>query len=141
VIKETLREYENEPMYASIRFNYNANDDFSFIGSKQMIKNIIQNLIRNAFQHGGHNIKIKIWLEDNSLHFKDNGRGITEQNLKNLFKSFQTTSEKGNGIGLAFCSTVMKMMGGTMECRSLVNSYTEFILNFPNYYNKPVAKV
>ncbi|KAB2836175.1 MAG: ATP-binding protein, partial [Caedimonadaceae bacterium] len=35
------------------------------------------------------------------------------------------------GIGLAFCKSVMKSLGGDITCTSQYGEYTEFILTFP----------
>ncbi|CAL7963811.1 membrane hypothetical protein [Alphaproteobacteria bacterium] len=130
VIQEALSSYtfSNDQRR---RISCDFKNDFTFVGSKEMFRHVIYNLIRNAFKHGGEQVNINIWLYQNKLHFKDNGAGISEKEIKNIFKSFYTTSETGTGIGLAFCSIVMKGIGGRIECNSVLGKYAEFILTFP----------
>ncbi len=123
------------------RVVYSFTQDISFFGSKQMMKHVIYNLLRNALKYGGKEVNILMWIEENKLHFKDNGRGIHANDLKKIFDSFYTNSPTGTGIGLAFCNTVMKSIGGSIECKSEIGKYTEFILHYPQkgHYNNDNA--
>lgn len=113
------------------RIDWAIERDITFVGSKQMMKHVIYNLIRNALKYGGKDVNIRIWIEENKLHFLDNGHGIDSRDIKKIFDSFYTNSTTGTGIGLAFCNTVMKSIGGSIECKSQLGKYTEFILHFP----------
>ena len=35
------------------------------------------------------------------------------------------------GLGLAFCARVMQAVGGSIECHSLEDEFSEFLLYFP----------
>ncbi len=131
VVKEAVNDYSIDQEQKD-KIKMNLEGDFSFFGSKQMMKHVLYNLMRNAFKYGGPNIMISIWLSTNALHFHDDGQGIGEKDIKNIFKSFYTNSQTGTGIGLAFCNIVMKSIGGSIECRSELGEYTEFILKFPS---------
>ncbi|MBF0478940.1 MAG: PAS domain-containing protein [Candidatus Omnitrophica bacterium] len=48
------------------------------------------------------------------IYIKDNGEGISKENLKQIFEPFFTTKAKGTGLGLTVCYQVMKMHGGTI---------------------------
>lgn len=109
-------------------------DRFNFYGSKHYIKLVIINLIKNSFYHNGIKTRVKILFRNNKLCIKDNGRGITEEDLQHIFDKFYTKNKTGTGIGLAFCKMVMEDLGGDIECKSELGKYTEFILTFPKYY-------
>ena len=63
---------------------------------------------------------------------KDTGLGMTEEQLKKLFKPFQqadlSTTRKygGTGLGLAICRRIVEMMDGELEVDSKLNQGTEF---------------
>ncbi|WP_322498758.1 sensor histidine kinase [Lyticum sinuosum] len=115
-----------------LRVVYDTSDDFFFAGSKQLVKHILYNLIRNTIKYSGSEAKISIWLENNHLHFRDNGIGIEPKELSKIFKLYYTSNRNiGTGIGLAFCDSVMKSMGGSIKCKSEYGSFSEFILKFP----------
>jgi len=60
------------------------------------------------------------------LVVKDTGRGISEENIKNLFKPFQQVqlgraSEGGTGLGLVISKSFAENMGGRIQCQSEVD--------------------
>ena len=67
----------------------------------------------------------------NILSFKDTGAGIAPEILPHIFEKFYSRTKYGTGIGLAFCKSVMKGLGGDITCTSQYGEYTEFILTFP----------
>ncbi|MBA8667370.1 hypothetical protein H1Q59_05630 [Holosporaceae bacterium 'Namur'] len=109
----------------------NIADNFSFFGSMHYVKHLLSNLLTNAYKYGGRNVKIEIRAEKNKLYFRDDGKGIAEDDLPYIFDRFYSKSKSGTGIGLAFCKMVMQDMGGYIECKSKLGKYTEFILTFP----------
>lgn len=108
----------------------NFTKDFIYIGSSELFKLVIFNLIKNAFKYAGSEATICIWIEDRELYFHDNGRGMSPTVMENIFKKYYTESRSGNGIGLNFCKEVMKKMGGDITCKSELNLGTTFILSF-----------
>jgi signal transduction histidine kinase len=50
---------------------------------------------------------------------KDNGCGMTEEQLQNLFKPFYTTKEKGTGLGLVIVKKLLAAMNGSIKISSL----------------------
>ncbi|WP_039454624.1 sodium:solute symporter family transporter [Candidatus Jidaibacter acanthamoebae] len=117
-------------------------DNFQFYGSMYFMKQMLFNLLNNSYKYGGRNVKINIRAENNKLYFRDDGKGIAEEDIPYIFDKFYTKSKSGTGIGLAFCKMVMQDLGGYIECKSRVGKYTEFILTFPALKKKkrPVKK-
>ncbi|AIF81401.1 putative periplasmic sensor histidine kinase [endosymbiont of Acanthamoeba sp. UWC8] len=106
-------------------------DNFQFYGSMYFMKQMLFNLLNNSYKYGGRNVKINIRAENNKLYFRDDGKGIAEEDIPYIFDKFYTKSKSGTGIGLAFCKMVMQDLGGYIECKSRLGKYTEFILTFP----------
>ena len=48
----------------------------------------------------------------------DNGSGIPEDKLKNLFKPFHTSKAHGTGLGLVIVKKMLAMMNGTVQITS-----------------------
>ena len=78
-------------------------------------------------------IRVRTWFENGVLHLEvnDNGKGISQQHLPNLFDPFFTTRRAGTGLGLAICANIVRDMGGWIEVHSEVNVGTQFVLCFP----------
>lgn len=79
---------------------------------------------------------IEIWLEstlsENIVHFKDTGLGIRPEHLPKIFEVFFTSgTNKGTGVGLAFCKMALQILGGQITCQSEWQHFTEFSLHFP----------
>ena len=47
-----------------------------------------------------------------SITIRDTGSGINKEEIKNIFKPFFTTKERGVGLGLAICQKIIKEHGG-----------------------------
>lgn len=63
---------------------------------------------------------------------EDNGAGMDKDFVRNrLFQPFATTKEKGVGIGLYQCKTLVEKMGGRILCHSELGEGTEFCILLP----------
>jgi PAS domain S-box-containing protein len=104
-----------------------------------LLKNSIINLISNAVKYSGENTMIQFnsILKDDELiiEIKDNGIGIPETDLHNLFEPFfrahNTGSIPGTGLGLNIVKRYASLMNGTVSCESAQNVGTTFLLKFP----------
>jgi nitrogen-specific signal transduction histidine kinase len=81
------------------------------------ISQVISNLIDNAFnftKKGAIIITKEKRIEDGSVivSIKDTGTGIDSQILPRLFTKFTTGSDKGTGLGLYICKTIIEAHGG-----------------------------
>ena len=86
-------------------------------GDRGRIGQVISNLISNAFnftKKGVVTITKEKRIEDGSVivSVKDTGSGIDPQILPRLFTKFTTGSEKGTGLGLYICKTIIEEHGG-----------------------------
>ena len=106
----------------------NKKKDFTFTGSNTLLRHVIFNLLKNALKYAGLKAKIEIFIKNNTLHVRDDGCGIKEEVLTNLFQKYATTG--GHGIGLNFCKEAMRKMGGNITCISAKGKGTEFIISF-----------
>ncbi|MGL1890015.1 MAG: response regulator [Spirochaetaceae bacterium] len=68
------------------------------------------------------------------LEIKDNGKGISKENIGKIFEPFFTTKEqgKGTGLGLAAVYGIMKDHGGGLNVQSELGVGTTFTLYLPS---------
>ncbi len=136
-IDEALVQYSFPKHCPEVRWEDKS--DFTFYGQEILLVHVLFNLLKNSiyFIHKARKGHIEIWLEstpqENILHFKDTGLGIAAENLPKIFDLFFTVgTNKGTGIGLAFCKMTLQTLGGSIDCRSEWQHFTEFLLHFPH---------
>lgn len=107
------------------------------------LQQVLLNLLNNAMdavlaRHGTEGGELLIGTEPAvdgqvKLFVKDNGCGISPENLKKIFSPFFTTKPvgKGTGLGLSVCYGIVDRMGGTMEVNSAEGVGTVFTLRLP----------
>lgn len=66
------------------------------------------------------------------IEVSDTGRGIPEEEQKDLFTQFyQTKGSEGTGLGLALCKQLVELNGGTISFVSKVGEGTTFTVKWP----------
>ena len=90
-------------------------------------------------RENGHFIRISAQDLGNkwALSLEDTGCGISEKNIKNLFKPFFTTKEigVGTGLGLATSYRIVESWGGSIQVKSVENEGTIFQILLPKEKN------
>lgn len=98
----------------------------------------IINLLKNASDYSGEGKRIWIEVEDSNvytrIYVKDEGVGIPEKEIPNIFKRFYRVHQEVNpnsvGIGLSLTKSIIEGMGGSIRVRSQEGEYTWFIITF-----------
>ncbi len=123
-----------------------ANTDASFTypeepvtiyANKMALEQVFVNLVTNAIKYNSKgNIEVAITFEDKNKHYvfsvKDNGDGISQENLTKIFDIFTTLGKEdrdgivGSGIGLATVKKIISSQEGTIEVNSEVGVGSEF---------------
>jgi nitrogen fixation/metabolism regulation signal transduction histidine kinase len=103
----------------------------------QQIEQVLINLLRNAVQAlvGRDSAKIVIRVTKTpynkiQLDVEDNGCGIAEENLANIFMPFYTTKTDGTGVGLSISRQIMFMNRGLLTVESQEGMGSCFRLEF-----------
>ena len=112
-------------------------------GDLRHLQQVLVNLLNNAIdaviaRHGssGGAIRIESGPAENGqveIKIRDNGSGISSENLKKVFTPFFTTKPvgKGTGLGLSVCYGIIEKMGGSMSVASQEKNGTTFTLRLP----------
>ncbi|WP_257985976.1 sensor histidine kinase [Bacillus sp. M6-12] len=63
----------------------------------------------------------------------DNGKGMSESQLRMIGTPFYSTKEKGTGVGLTISYQLIQSMKGNIMVESKVGQGTKFTIQFPKY--------
>jgi len=108
----------------AIRFHY-PEPDFQLMVDEQMLVQVVINLVKNAAEAlsatTDPTIEISCRQLSNSeteITVSDNGPGIPDDIIEEIFVPFFTTKATGTGIGLSYSRQIMRAHGGSISCSS-----------------------
>ena len=117
---------------------------------KDMINTCLRNILSNAIKFTPEGGSIELLSDDENefaiIRIKDNGVGISRDNIEKLFKIDEqystpgTNSESGTGLGLLIVNEFINRNSGRIEVESKVGSGSEFILYLPRIILKKEGK-
>lgn len=106
---------------SGISINNDVADDMTVLVDARMIEHAISNIVRNAVDALADRPERRIQItahragEMIDLHIADNGPGMDDDIATRLFSPFITTKEKGTGLGLPLCRTMVEANGGKIS--------------------------
>lgn len=131
----------------NIRFSSEVLQNEPFYSDEISIKMILNNLMSNAFNYQRKTasdkfVDVNIKVENNNaiIVVKDNGIGIHESHINNIFTMFYraTSEETGSGLGLYNVKDALNKLNGAIEVTSAVNEGTTFKVIIPGKTNGTV---
>jgi len=123
-----------------------CSEELNIVSYPGGLSQIITNLIVNSLVHGlsadtAGTITIRAELEQSEktggssllVHYSDNGKGISPDNLNKVFTPFFTTlkGSGGTGLGLYIIQRTVASLGGTIACESEYGKGVCFTIRFP----------
>jgi signal transduction histidine kinase len=140
---ETVRHlHEYRLRHEGVELDVQIDSASSWSGNPQKLRQIFSNLLGNALDSfetvSGREKKIAVKITTEGSYttvvVRDNGCGISDENLPRIFDPFFTTKpvEKGTGIGLATVKEVVeKDLHGAITVESSVGKGSTFTVTFP----------
>lgn len=109
----------------------------SFEADPSLIEQVLINLIVNAIEAVKEKENPRIILSADAatnkkiiLKVADNGSGMPEELLDNIFIPFFSTKKNGSGIGLSLCKQIMMLHKGNIQVQSSEGKGTVFSMQF-----------
>jgi len=140
LIDETLHYMKPELKYPPVEILTGFPEQDVFLQSNaQLLQQVLVNLISNAIyavreKHLKDGGRIRITIEPSAggvqLSVSDNGPGIEQDKLDNIFELFYTTKPvgKGTGLGLPICRKIIHSLGGSLSVESRPGEGTAFTI-------------
>ncbi|WP_072895835.1 sensor histidine kinase [Clostridium fallax] len=130
---------EREKISFKVEFEENLPN---ITGDGDRLKQVFINILDNAFKFTEENgaVFFKVYKNDNYINIviKDNGCGISEEELPKVKEKFYKgkNSKSQNGIGLSICDEIIKYHNGNFKIKSVINQGTEVIVMLPITKNR-----
>lgn len=120
-----------------VDFNYSGDAKDLYVDPK-LIRHALSNFLSNALKYSEKkNPKLDMLFEQSQLtiNISDNGIGIPEDDLPNLFQPFHRGSNTigfdGNGLGLVIAKEYIAINGGEILVKSTPNEGSVFTISLP----------
>jgi len=143
-LPEVTRLIESKASVEGIEINYDLSEGVPEVQADPAhLEQVMVNLLNNAIyaiveQHGSYGGQIELGAKPSSdnkvvISLKDNGAGISPENLQKIFTPFFSTKPvgQGTGLGLSICYGIIAEMGGFMEVESRKGVGTTFYIHLP----------
>lgn len=141
IIKEVLEISTSIAEIKNITLNYIQSNVTEVYADVNMLKIVLLNLISNAIKFTNPNGEIEVSAIQNQNNIEitvsDNGVGMNEETLNELFKIGKTVitngtaAEKGSGLGLVLCEEFVEKQGGTIWVESKLGKGSDFKFTIP----------
>jgi len=135
-ILKTLSLFAESCKQKQIELDYSMDDSIMVYADPNMVDTIIRNLLSNAIKFTSPNGKILLSVKSEDdyavICVSDNGIGIEQDKLKNIFsiasdyKEIGTIGEKGTGLGLNLCKYLVERNNGKIWVESVREQGTSF---------------
>lgn len=130
-------------------FNY-IDKSVVIVADVEQLKRVVNNIIGNAIKYmnkrkGIINIRIQETGDFVQVEIEDNGRGIAEKDIKNIFDRFYRTdasrnsSQGGTGLGLSIVKKIVEDHGGKVWATSMEGVGTCIYFSLKKYKEKQVV--
>jgi PAS domain S-box-containing protein len=145
MIFNEIKLVESKP---NIEFRANVPDKFRnmvILTDCLRLRQVLTNLLGNALKYSEKGIisfGVDVIKDEVVFYVKDEGIGISEENISPIFERFKQLDKKDNegfsaagaGLGLAICKGIVELLGGTISVKSELNVGSEFTFRIP--FNK-----
>jgi PAS domain S-box-containing protein len=138
LIRETLEEMK-PTLKSGQMFVYENSCQSLIFSDKNLIRNILFNLVSNAIKFSDINSSIHILSKSNEgltyISVEDEGVGISDEDKEHLFSSFfrgkNVINIQGTGLGLHIVKRYVDLLGGSIDLKSELNKGTTVIFSIP----------
>lgn len=91
------------------------------------------NIAGNAARYAAKNVRINVTADDGgiAIEIADDGEGIPEALLPQLFHRFVKGKDGETGLGLAISRVIVERSGGQISARNLPSGGAAFVMSFP----------
>jgi len=119
------------------------NSEVTIVTDRNQLKQALLNFIKNAIEATSPEGKVTVSIYDKKeeveIVIKDNGKGMTKEQLARIGTLFYSTKEKGTGLGTTVSIRIIEAMDGTVQFESEQNIGTIVTIKLPIHSTQEVS--
>lgn len=112
----------------------NKTENCKFLGDYGRLRQMIMLILDNAIKFSPDNETVSIILENGKLAIKDKGRGISDEDLPNIFERFYKArweqNKTGTGLGLAIAKQIAERHDIELTAQSIQDEGATFVFTW-----------
>jgi len=126
-----------------------ACDECSTIGTEELLRSAIENVVRNAVRYTAEGTQVEVALRAANgagahgavITVRDHGDGVPDEAMEKIFRPFYRTEDArdresgGSGLGLAITSRAVRLHGGTVNAANAKGGGLEVTIKLPLSHN------
>jgi PAS domain S-box-containing protein len=91
-------------------------DEMTFQGDRDRLRHVFENLFRNAIQHGGTDVTVRVGrVDEDTIYVEDDGSGIPAERRQEIFEPGHSSTSGGTGFGLTIVKRIAEAHGWTVS--------------------------
>jgi two-component system, sensor histidine kinase and response regulator len=140
-INKIVNEFNNALNQKNLTVEISAEQHEAVLASDHMesiFQNLLSNAIKYSYKDGVINIKYEKHDGENIFIFEDQGVGMPDDAVEHIFrldtphpKTIGTAQEKGTGLGLIICKTLIDTLNGSISMESIKNKGVKITIRVP----------
>lgn len=134
VVKELFKAEMEQRKVPDDRVSFTVPEDMVLNIDASLMNQVLINLLRNALdairdvEYGKVEIVLSVSDANPYITVKDNGCGMTNGTMENLFQPFFTTKKDGSGVGLSISRQIIRKHGGDILIQSQPDKGTRVVI-------------
>ena len=133
-LKGLMADIQGSIIKEDIDIQYEEEGDIVLHADKGLLSHALLNLLQNSLEatdKGGIRVQAKKHKKKILVTVKDSGKGMSEEEMKNIFDPFFSKKKEGMGIGLYLTKKIIEAHEGKLECESQLGKGTSFFIQIP----------
>ncbi|RXK47706.1 PAS domain S-box protein [Halorientalis pallida] len=91
-------------------------DEMTFQGDRDRLRHVFENLFRNAIEHGGTDVTVRVGrVDEDTIYVEDDGSGVLAERREEIFEPGHSSKSGGTGFGLTIVKRIVEAHGWTVS--------------------------
>jgi PAS domain S-box-containing protein len=103
--------------------------EMTFQGDPDRLRHVFENLFRNAVEHGGSDVTVRVGCHDEQgIYVEDDGPGIPVDKREEVFEPGHSSARGGTGFGLTIVKRILKAHGWELSVTDGTDGGARFVI-------------